>query len=61
MERRTRLTIVMATMMLHMGGSAVHAQEKYSLKSPSGIAFSDFKGYEDWAVFLPREPTKCSR
>ncbi len=24
--------------------------EKYSLKSPSGIAFSDFRGYEDWAV-----------
>jgi hypothetical protein len=22
---------------------------KYSLKSPGGIAFSDFKGYEDWA------------
>jgi hypothetical protein len=30
--------------------AAVFAQEKYSLKSPSGIAFSDFKGYEDWAV-----------
>lgn len=29
---------------------AVSAQDKYSLKSPSGIAFSDFKGYEDWAV-----------
>ena len=29
---------------------AVYAQDKYSLKSPSGIAFSDFKGYEDWAV-----------
>jgi hypothetical protein len=28
----------------------VYAQEKYSLKSPSGIAFSDFRGYEDWAV-----------
>jgi hypothetical protein len=27
-----------------------HAQDKYSLKSPSGIAFSDFKGYEDWSV-----------
>ncbi|HYM08249.1 MAG TPA: cytochrome P460 family protein [Terriglobales bacterium] len=28
-----------------------HAQskDKYSLRSPSGIAFSDFKGYEDWA------------
>jgi hypothetical protein len=28
----------------------VYAQDKYSLKSPGGIAFSDFKGYEDWAV-----------
>ena len=37
----------------------VHAQSvstqssdnaKYSLISPSGIAFSDFRGYEDWAV-----------
>ena len=25
-------------------------QDKYSLKSPSGIAFSDFRGYEDWSV-----------
>jgi hypothetical protein len=25
-------------------------QDKYSLTSPSGIAFADFKGYEDWAV-----------
>ena len=25
-----------------------NAQDKYSLKSPSGIAFSDFRGYEDW-------------
>jgi hypothetical protein len=30
--------------------AAVFAQDKYSLKSPSGIAFSDFRGYEDWAV-----------
>jgi hypothetical protein len=30
--------------------AAVYAQDKYSLKSPSGIAFSDFKGYEDWSV-----------
>ena len=25
-------------------------KDKYSLKSPGGIAFSDFRGYEDWAV-----------
>jgi hypothetical protein len=30
--------------------TAVYAQDKYALKSPSGIAFSDFKGYEDWAL-----------
>src|SRR5512132_1032046 len=33
-----------------LGGTTVYAQDKYSLKSPSGIAFSDFKGYEDWSV-----------
>jgi Cytochrome P460 len=32
--------------------TAVYAQsqDKYSLKSPGGIAFSDFRGYEDWSV-----------
>src|SRR6202451_2993364 len=30
--------------------TAVYAQDKYSLKSPSGIAFSDFRAYEDWAM-----------
>jgi hypothetical protein len=33
-----------------LAGSVETSQDKYSLKSPSGIAFSDFKGYEDWAV-----------
>ena len=30
--------------------AGVYAQDKYSLKSPSGIAFADFRGYEDWSV-----------
>jgi hypothetical protein len=33
-----------------LAAPTLHAQDKYSLKSPSGIAFSDFRGYEDWAV-----------
>jgi Cytochrome P460 len=37
-----------------LGAVVLYAQsqdnDKYSLKSPSGVAFSDFKGYEDWAV-----------
>jgi hypothetical protein len=31
-------------------GQDKNAQDKYSLKSPGGIAFSDFKGYEDWSA-----------
>ena len=51
MKRKSKLTIAIATAGLAVLGSATdYAQDKYSLKSPSGIAFSDFKGYEDWAV-----------
>ena len=51
MKRKSKLTIAIATAVLAaLGAAAVYAQDKYLLKSPSGIAFSDFKGYEDWAV-----------
>ncbi|WP_372786788.1 cytochrome P460 family protein [Phenylobacterium sp.] len=44
-------TIAIATAVFAVtGGAATHAQDKYALKSPSGIAFADFKGYEDWSV-----------
>ncbi|HKV80599.1 MAG TPA: hypothetical protein VJP02_20785 [Candidatus Sulfotelmatobacter sp.] len=36
------LVILVATML--------YAQDKYTLTSPGGIAFSDFRGYEDWPV-----------
>ena len=41
---------VLATLVATALYAQVQAQDKYSLKSPSGIAFSDFRGYEDWAV-----------
>jgi hypothetical protein len=51
MKHKSRFTIAMATAVFAvLGGVAVYAQDKYALKSPDGIAFSDFKGYEDWAV-----------
>src|SRR6202165_3640267 len=50
MKRKSKLTIATATAVLAvLGAAAVYAQDKYSLKSPSGIAFFDFRGYEDWA------------
>jgi hypothetical protein len=51
MKRKSTLTIaITAAVLASLSGTAVHAQDKYALKSPSGIAFSDFRGYEDWAV-----------
>jgi hypothetical protein len=53
MNRKTKLAIAIATAVLAvLVATLVYAQDKdkYSLVSPSGIAFSDFRGYEDWPV-----------
>jgi hypothetical protein len=48
MKRKNKLAITVATAAFTaLGGMAVYAEDKYALKSPSGIAFADFKGYED--------------
>jgi hypothetical protein len=31
-----------------LGGIALAAQDKYTVRVPDGIAFSDFRGFEDW-------------
>jgi hypothetical protein len=31
-----------------LGSMAVAAQDKYTVKVPNGLPFSDFRGYEDW-------------
>src|SRR6185436_20124526 len=33
-----------------LGGLALSAQDKYTVKVPGGLAFSEFRGYEDWQV-----------
>ena len=33
-----------------LGGKAVAAQDKYTVSVPNGLAFSDFRGYENWQV-----------
>jgi cytochrome P460 len=32
------------------GGRAISAQDKYTVQVPNGLAFSEFRGYEDWHV-----------
>ncbi|MEP7354748.1 MAG: cytochrome P460 family protein [Acidobacteriota bacterium] len=47
-------SITAAALLAILGGVVLYAQGqnkgKYSLRSPGGIAFSDFRGYEDWSV-----------
>jgi Cytochrome P460 len=33
-----------------LAGMALAAQDRYSLQVPGGLAFSEFRGYEDWQV-----------
>ncbi|HEV3279000.1 MAG TPA: cytochrome P460 family protein [Terriglobia bacterium] len=40
------LTIVVGFAVL--GGRTFSAQDKYTLQVPNGLAFSEFRGYEDW-------------
>ena len=49
MNRKSMLTIGITTGWLAvLGGLAHSAPDKYTVKVPGGLAFSDFKGYEDW-------------
>jgi hypothetical protein len=51
MTRNRRLAIAIAsTSLIALVGTAMSAQDKYSLKTSSGVAFSDFRGYEGWEV-----------
>src|SRR3984893_8656654 len=50
MKRMSILKVATATAAIAALTVSAYAQDKYSLRSPGGIAFSDFRGYEDWSV-----------
>jgi hypothetical protein len=44
------LIAIAAVMLAVFGGRAISAQDKYAVEVPGGLAFSEFRGYEDWPV-----------
>jgi hypothetical protein len=49
MNRKIMLTIGITTAVLAIwGAGAISAQDKYTVKVPGGLAFSEFRGYEEW-------------
>ena len=50
-HKKIRITIASAVILgILAAGAAISAQDRYSLKVPGGLAFSEFKGYETWQV-----------
>jgi Cytochrome P460 len=39
---------ILVVMLAVLGGWAIPAQDKYTVQVPNGLAFSEFRGYEDW-------------
>jgi len=59
MTRIASSMIVIGVVMLAVfGGKAISAQDKYALKVPGGLAFSEFRGYEGWQVVATSQNDK---
>jgi hypothetical protein len=50
LSRRFRIAAGASLALAILSGLALSAQDKYTLRVPGGLAFSEFKGYEDWRV-----------
>src|ERR1700681_4444446 len=51
MKRKSIAVIVFVGIFLCvLAGLAMAAQDKYTVKVPNGLAFSEFRGYEAWQV-----------
>jgi hypothetical protein len=44
----SRLLLIIPGVLAVLSGAAISAQDKYTVQVPGGLAFSEFKGYEDW-------------
>ena len=42
-------------MLAFFGGRAISSPDKYTVQVPGGLAFSEFRGYEDWQVIAISE------
>jgi hypothetical protein len=46
---------IATSVLVFLGGLAVYAQDKYTVKVPGGLAFAEFRGYEAWpAISISR-------
>src|SRR6266545_468684 len=54
-QKTTRITLFVGTFVAVLAALALATEDKYALKVPGGLAFSEFKGYEAWqAISISR-------
>src|SRR5712671_3800501 len=54
-DKRMRTITIIVGVLAVVGGRAISAQDKYTVRVPGGLAFSEFRGYEDWqAISISR-------
>jgi Cytochrome P460 len=41
-------TVAVVALLAALGGAALAAQDRYALQVPGGLAFSEFRGYDEW-------------
>ena len=44
------LMVMLAAGPAALGGLALAAQDRYTVKVPGGLAFAEFRGYENWQL-----------
>jgi hypothetical protein len=47
--------VILAVVLTFLGGAVFSAQDKYTVQVSGGLAFSEFRGYEDWPVIAISE------
>src|SRR5580658_3608549 len=54
MKRKSiRVAVSVAVFLSVLVALGLAAQDRYTVKVPGGLAFSDFRGYEDWQPVAP--------
>ena len=56
-----RVTLLVGVFLSVLVALAMAAQDRYTVKVPNGLAFSDFRGYEDWQVVAPSQTDAAKR
>jgi hypothetical protein len=54
MRKKYIATMIVASF-LTLAGVSLATQDRFALKSPNGIAFSEFQGYETWQSVAPSQ------